>query len=339
MRLRGSMKGLNLALVLLGIPIVGCRNEPASVEISGQTMGTSYHVKVAQLSDGISLDDLRGDFDEILKNIDRQMSTWRDDSEISRFNASATVDWFSVSTEFADVVQRAQEISRSTHGAFDITVGPLVRLWGFGPGEAVAQIPRQDKIDNLLQSTGADRLQVRTEPPALRKLNAATEIDVSAIAKGYAVDRIADRLEARGVHAYMIEIGGEVRAKGRKDDGRIWRIGISRPIPGDDGFVDIVELDGQAIATSGDYRNFFELEGKRYAHVIDPLTGWPVAHELASVSIRADDCAFADAMATAMLVLGPADGLKHARENGLSVLLYVREGDHFETQSTGGFGQ
>jgi thiamine biosynthesis lipoprotein len=267
------------------------------------------------------------------------MSTWRDDSEISRFNAASTVSWFPVSAELADIVQRAQQISRSTHGAFDITVGPLVRLWGFGPDKAVARIPDQDEIDSLLQSTGADSLQVRTDPPSLRKLNPTTEIDVSAIAKGYAVDRIVDRLEALGIHSYMVEIGGEIRANGRKDDGGFWRIGISQPIPGDDGFAKIVELDGQAIATSGDYRNFFVLEGERYAHVIDPRTGWPVAHELASVSIRADDCAFADAMATAMLVMGPTEGMNHAQENGLSVLLFIREGDHLETWSTAGFGQ
>lgn len=327
---------LKTLLVILGSiwALTACRNEPEPLEISGRTMGTVYHVKVTSLPDGIGFEELQAEFEEVLAAIDRQMSTWRDDSEISRFNASSSTDWFPVSPEFAEVVKQAIEINRATSRAFDITIGPLVRLWGFGPGGTEQQIPEQNEIESLLRKTGADELRVQVDPPALLKLNPTVEIDVSAIAKGYAVDRIADHLEARGVFAYMVEIGGEVRARGRKGNGQKWRIGIDRPSPTGGGVVDVVELDGQAVATSGDYRNFFEFEGTRYAHVIDPRTGWPVAHDLVSVSVLANDCAFADAMATALLVMGPTDGLDYARETGLGVLMVIRSGDQFETVST-----
>ena len=337
MRIQGSLKIFLVALCPFWILASGCRNEPAPLEISGPTMGTVYHVKVASLPNGIGTEDLQAGFEAVLADIDRQMSTWRGDSEISEFNTSSTTDWVSVSPAFADVVRQAIEINRSTDGAFDITINPLVRLWGFGPGGSKQEIPKQDEIDRLLRQTGTDELRVRPAPPALQKLNAAITIDVSAIAKGYAVDRIADHLDSRGVHAYMVEIGGEVRARGRKENGQKWRIGIDRPTPTGKGIVDVIELDGQAVATSGDYRNFFEFEGTRYAHVIDPRTGWPVSHDLVSVSVMADDCAFADAMATALLVMGPTDGLDFARETGLAVLLVIRDGDQFETIATEAF--
>lgn len=329
-----SLKALLVALSPFWVLASGCRNEPGPTEISGPTMGTVYHVKVASLPDGIGPGALQAEFEKVLAEIDRQMSTWRDDSEISRFNASSSTDGFPVSPAFAEVVEQAMEVNQGTGGTFDITIGPLVRLWGFGPGGAEQEIPDPDAIERLLRPPGAAGLRVRTAPPALQKNDPTVEIDVSAIAKGYAVDRIADHLEARGIHAYMVEIGGEVRASGRKGNGQKWRIAIDRPSPTGGGFVDVIELDGQAVATSGDYRNFFEFEGTRYAHVLDPRTGWPVAHDLVSVSVLADTCAFADAMATALLVMGPAEGLQFARESGLAVLMVIRSGDRFETVST-----
>ena len=330
---------LPLFAVIVGLSalLTGCRDEPVSVEISGRTMGTRYKVKVSTLPDDLSPTDVQFALNEVLESVDEQMSTWREDSEISRFNASTSTDWFPVSRDFAYVVDRALEVNRSTGGAFDITVGPLVRLWGFGPGGDRTRIPTQDEIEEMMQSVGADDLEVRAESPALRKSNPAIEIDVSAIAKGYAVDRIADALEALGVNSYMVEIGGEVRARGLKTDGRKWLIGIETPTAGGSGVVETVELDGQAIATSGDYRNYFEIEGERYAHIIDPRTGWPVAHELASVSVKADDCALADAMATALVVLGPGEGISFAQENEIAVLMFVRNGDLFESVATDGF--
>ena len=218
-----------------------------------------------------------------------------------------------------------------------MTVGPLVNLWGFGPAGRPGVVPTDEAVAACRARVGYGLLEVREEPPALRKHRADVYVDLSAIAKGFAVDEVARLLEQRGVRGYMVEIGGEVRTRGRKPDGGLWRIGIELPVADSAEIACAVELDGRSLATSGDYRNFFEQQGRRYSHEIDPRTGRPVEHGLVSVSVLADDCMTADAWATALMVLGPESALPTAERYGLDVLCMIRTQDGLLEQTTPGF--
>ena len=319
----------------------GCRNEAASKEtihsFSGSTMGTVYNVRVVGSATESSVAALQRQVDLRLAAINQQMSTYLPDSEISRFNRHAGDDWFSVSAETVLVVAAGQQVSRDTQGAFDVTVGPLVNLWGFGPAGRAGETPTDEAIAECQARVGYALLEVRQEPPALRKRRADVYVDLSAIAKGFAVDEVAKLLERHAVRSYLVEIGGEVRTKGRKPDGGLWRIGIERPVAGMRQLDCVVELDDRSLATSGDYRNFVERQGRRYSHEIDPRTGRPVDHALISVSVLADDCLTADAWATALLVLGPDAALPAARRRGVEVLCMIRSGDGWVEHATPGF--
>jgi thiamine biosynthesis lipoprotein len=265
------------------------------------------------------------------------MSTYLPESELSRFNRHEGLDWYAVSPELVRVVAAGREVSKRSQGAFDVTVGPLVNLWGFGPTGRPNVVPTDEAIAECRDRVGYDRLEVREELPALRKRRADLYVDLSAIAKGFAVDEIARLLEQCGVRGYMVEIGGEVSTGGRKPDGSSWRIGIERPVATAREIQCVVELDDRSLATSGDYRNFFELQGRRYSHEIDPRTGRPVKQGLVSVSVLADDCMTADAWATALMVLGPETALPTARQHGLDVLCMIRTPDGVLEQTTPGF--
>ena len=300
-------------------------------------MGTQYTVRVSDPDGNLNLPALQREIDGRLEAINRQMSTYLPDSELSRFNWYQGLDWFAVSPELVRVVSAGLEVSRSSQGAFDVTVGPLVNLWGFGPTGRTDAVPTDEAIAQCRARVGYDRLEVRDDPPALRKRRADLYVDLSAIAKGFAVDEVARLLEQRGVHNHMVEIGGEVRTRGRKPGGSLWRIGIERPVAAAREIECVVELDDRALATSGDYRNFFEQQGRRYSHEIDPRTGRPVEHELVSVSVLADDCLTADAWATALMVLGPEAALPTARRHGLDVLCMIRTRKGLLEQTTPGF--
>jgi len=300
-------------------------------------MGTQYTVRVSKPAGELDLAALKQQIDARLAAINRQMSTYLPDSEISRFNRYAGQDWFAVSAEVVRVVDAALDVSRSTDGAFDVTVGPLVNLWGFGPAGRPGEVPTEEVVAECRRRVGYGLLAVRDEPPALRKHRADVYVDLSAIAKGFAVDEIARILEQHGVGGYMAEIGGEVRTAGRKPDGSSWRIGIERPVAGERAIACVVELGGRSLATSGDYRNFFQQQGRRYSHAIDPRTGRPVEHGLVSVSVLADDCMTADAWATALMVLGPESALAMARQHGLDVLCMIRTPEGPVEQTTPGF--
>jgi thiamine biosynthesis lipoprotein len=321
--------------------LAGCRHtEPPAEAVAsffGTTMGTQYTVRVSKPAGEVDLAAVKQQIDARLAAINRQMSTYLPDSEISQFNRYAGQDWFAVSADVVRVAGAALEVSRSTDGAFDVTVGPLVNLWGFGPMGRPGAVPTEEAVAECRRRVGYGLLAVRDEPPALRKHRADVYVDLSAIAKGFAVDEIAQILEQRGVRGYMVEIGGEVRTAGRKPDGSLWRIGIERPVAGERAIACVVELDGRSLATSGDYRNFFEQQGRRYCHEIDPRTGRPVEHGLVSVSVLADDCMTADAWATALMVLGPESALAMARQHGLDVLCMIRMPEGLVEQTTAGF--
>lgn len=305
--------------------------------VTGRTMGTTYTVKIAGPIKDRRLAEVKAEIEKRLQQVNDQMSTWQQDSEISRFNRYRQTDWFPVSKDFVAVVQEANRISQRSDGAFDVTVGPLVNLWSFGPENRPKKIPTDEEIAQRKQHVGHDRLRFRTNDPALSKADPELTVDLSAIAKGYGVDVIAKYIESLKPTGYMVEIGGEVRCGGTKADGSPWRIGIQSPQSASKAADRIVELKDKALATSGDYRNYFEHNGKRYSHTIDPRTGRPVEHKLVSVSVIADTCTTADAWATTLMVLGPDAGYELAKKQGLAVLMIVRVGERFEVKATGGF--
>ena len=288
-------------------------------------MGTTYEVTVA----GAPIDrtDLEQDTAERLYGLDAAMSTYDPESELSRFNRSASTDWVRVSRDTFNVFRHAREISDVSGGAFDVTVGPLVEAWGFGAAGPAETIPSDDDVDRLLESVGYRQIELDEAIPAIRKLHPTVAADLSAIAKGYAVDRVADLLDREGYNSYLIEVGGEVRARGHHPDGREWRVGIEQPEDGRGATQRVVALADAALATSGDYRNYFEQDGVRFSHTIDPRTGRPVTHALASVSVIDALCVRADAVATALEVLGPDDGYALSVEQNWAVLFLIRQPD------------
>ena len=311
----------------------------------GRTMGTTYMVKVYGEpwagGEPNSAADRQGWASETafaiereLRSVNDQMSTYLDESEISRFNATESTDWWNVSPETAEVVAFALDVSERTGGAFDVTIGPLVDRWSFGAGERRRDVPSDSELEKLRDRTGYQHLSVRQDPPALRKDVPSLRVDLSAIAKGHGVDRVVDVLMARGADNVFVEIGGEVRVVGDKA-GQPWKVGIQRPdVQGSEVLV-AQTLRDEAMATSGDYRNFFEVDGVRYSHTIDPSTGRPVRHKMASASVIAATGMAADAWATAFVVLGPERSRRIADREGLSTLLVERTDEGLRLAGTG----
>jgi thiamine biosynthesis lipoprotein len=319
----------------MALALTGCSREPW--HLTGKTMGTTYSIKVVAPAEGTDPERLKAAIDDELERINALMSTYIPDSELSRFNRSRSIDWFEVDPSVVDVVEAAQRTSAISDGAFDATVGPLVELWGFGSSEARPSPPPQAQIDAALRNVGFDTVSTREDPPALRKLLPEIQLDLSALAKGYAVDRIDWILENGGHTRYMIEVGGEVKTRGLNARDEPWRIALERPVATERSVYAVLELSGEAIATSGDYRNFFEFDGRRYSHTLDPHTGWPVMHDLASVTVVDSSAMEADAMATALLVLGPDKGMRLANERRIAAFFMIRDGDRILTRHSQAF--
>ncbi len=318
---------LHLCLILAACCIATSRlpaQEPGlqRIELRGQTMGT-VSWRVVTFADPAQESQLNAAIEEALHLVNDRMSTYKPDSEVSRFNSSESTDWFAVSPETATVVARAQEISRQSDGSLDITVAPLVNLWKFGPDKSEFRIPDAATIDRVRQLTGYANLSVRRDPPALRKSISGLQIDLSAIAKGYAVDLIAKNLASQGMESFLIDVGGELRAAGEKPGGIPWTAGVEKPVVDRRVVWSVLQLYHKSLASSGDYRNFYELDGKRYSHTIDPRTGRPVTGGPAAVSVLASDCMTADAVATAVMVSGPESGLKLAEQLNVELLVLM----------------
>lgn len=328
-------------LVIILIWLVGCDSSvPEPITLRGETMGTNYTVKVASPLDRSQMISLKNKIDENLKILNDQMSTYLPHSEISRFNQSQSTDWFPVSSEFATVVQTAIATSENTDGAFDVTVGPLVNLWGFGPKKK-RKAPTEEEIQEVQDRVGYDKIEVRIEPPALRKQHPNLYLDLSAIAKGYGVDLVAKTIETAGHQNYFVVIGGEVRLKGHKgtDQKKIfWRVGIEAPAKsinaGPALHKAIAVPQDISMATSGNYRNYFEENGKRYSHTIHPQSGRPIEHHLASVTVLDQDCTVADAMATAFMVMGLEASLTYAKKHKLACYFIYKNKEEFSTKAT-----
>ena len=289
---------------------VGCgiQNE---VEFSGKTMGTVYHIKIVT---GFfdNTEGLKHKIEMKLEEINNSMSTYRKNSEISRFNTLGRIgEKFYVSDDFLHVMTVAQNIYQLTGGAWDGTIKPLVNLWGFGNSKNKQRIPSISEIQAILPDIGFNHIEISSDRYLLKR-KASISLDLASIAKGYAVDQIAMLIRTNGIENSLVEIGGEVFASGLRKDGKQWRIGINRPQKDAhyDQVFKVLTLQDKAFATSGDYRNYFEIDGKRFSHILDPNNGYPVTNGVVSVSIMSDTCTFADGLATAVMVLGPEKGLK-----------------------------
>ena len=297
-----SLIGLMLSLT------AGCGVQK-EVSLSGRTMGTFYHIKVvAGYFEDLS--GLQTRIDARLEEINQSMSTYRPQSEISRFNKLPPNESMAASDDFLKVLRVARKIYSLSAGAWDGTVKPLVNLWGFGNARPLEKAPSEEEIKTRLQAVGFDQIRM-TASGQVGKTSRAVTLDLSSIAKGFGVDAVADLIRENGYRQFLVEIGGEVLAEGVRKDGKPWVVGISRPLPdaSPGNVYRALALSGGAMATSGDYRLFFELDGVRYSHIIDPRTGYPVRNKVVSASVVAPDCTLADGLATALMVMGPIDGL------------------------------
>lgn len=316
-----------------------CQRSAPELVLSGPTMGTTYTVKVATPPASVDATIVRVAIDDVLAQIDRSMSGYRADSEVARFNTSASTQWYDVSADVAAVVQASLDISDASGGVFDITVAPLVAAWGFGPAGEPQVLPSAEQIAQVETTVGYRKLHVRLDPPALRKDVAGLSIDLNGIAPGFAVDRLADRLQGLRIENFMIDIGGEIRARGRNARGELWHIAVEHPVDTQRTPYASVWLDGAAVSTSGEYRDYYDRDGRRYSHTVDPRTGRTLAREPGSVVVIAPSAAQADGWATALNVLGPRDGLVLATQRHLPALFIARVGSDWQSQATPEFAR
>ncbi len=297
-------------------------------------MGTTYSIKINEADLPFPAEKINADVNDILIDVNNKMSTYIDDSELSLINQNNSEDWIPLSQDLHYVVTEAIQISKLTRGSFDITVGPLVNMWGFGPSKQSQEVPLEADINHALAGIGFQNINLRDTNTAIQKLKPDIYIDLSGIAKGYGVDLMAEYLEQHNINNYMVEIGGEIRAKGVNIKNHAWRIGIEQPLTKQRNVQRIIQLDNISMATSGDYRNYFEQDGIRYSHTIDPRNGRPITHKLVSVTVLHESTTRADALATGFLVMGKKDAYKLALEENLPVLFIEKTDDGFTESYT-----
>jgi thiamine biosynthesis lipoprotein len=300
-------------------------------------MGTSFHITLVAPPSDTDMDALRPAIHSKLEHVESIASTYRDTSELSLFNRNVSTDWIATSPEFCQMMDASIAVSTMTKGAFDMTVGPLVNLWGFGPTNMTNELPTDEEILQIRSSVGYQQLAVDCDNSRIRKASANTFVDLSGWAKGHAVDEIAAILDARNIENYIVEIGGELRLRGHNAEGERFSIAIEKPFEKSKVQFKAIRVTNLAVASSGDYRNFFLHDGHRYSHMINPGTGRPIDHALASVTVISDTAAFADAMATALLVLGPEDGPALAEDLGVAAYFALNSERGIKDQSTSEF--
>ena len=318
-----------IAIVLLACVSSSVLHAEEPLKISGKTMG-SYYAIVIDSPGSADGERLQKEIEETFAEINRQMSTWDESSQISKFNQSKSTEWFEVGADFAVVAQEAKRLHMVTQGAMDVTVSPLVDLWGFGKNKR-RKLPTEKEIEAALKFVGMQHVEVRQDPPAIRKNMPEIQVSFSALAPGYAADEVCDILRSHQLKSYVVDVGGENRAGEAKASGDAWRLGVESPLGG---LHKVVELTNQSIATSGDYRSFFMAGGKKYSHVLNPKTGRPVEHPPASVSVIHESCMTADGLATAMMVLGPEKGIELAKTVGVDVMFLDLTKDGMLTQQS-----
>lgn len=330
-------------LLVAVVALVGCGRSAPGPDLwvfVGETMGTTYEVKV--VAEGIGEErrvELADAIVGVLDEVNGKMSTWLKESEVSRLNRVGAREPFAVSPETFEVLALSKKLVGETRGAFDMTVGPLVDAWGFGPAGRQAEPPGEEELAGLLERTGSELLDLDAASLTVTKGLDQLRVDLSGVAKGYAVDRISEALAEAGAGRHMVEVGGEVRTRGLNQQAGPWRIAIQMPDLGGQRHELVVPLSDLAMATSGDYRNYYEVAGRRVSHTIDPRTGRPIEHNLASVSVVATDCARADGLATGLNVLGP-EGVSLAEELGVAAYFLFREADgEFSRRMTPAFAE
>ncbi|UVE19219.1 FAD:protein FMN transferase [Pseudomonas sp. LS44] len=323
--------GTTLLLAVIGL-LAGCGAQIEAFE--GPTMGSHYSLKYVAEPDGPGMAQLRGEVEAILAEVDAQMSTYRSDSLISRFNALPANRCQAMPASILDLVRFGESLSRESAGAFDLTVEPLLDLWGFGPQSRGERVPSAEEIAAVRANVGFTHLRV--DGQQLCK-DAAVQVDFDSIAAGYTVDRIAQRLDESGVRSYLLSVTGELKVRGRKPDGSPWRVAIEAPREAGQEAQQELTLDGYGVSTSGDYRNYFEVQGRRYSHTFDPASGAPVRHNLASVTVVDPSALRADGLSTLLMVLGPQRGLAFAKQKGVAALFIRREVDGFQVDASPAF--
>lgn len=323
-------------LLLSFYALLACSGSPKEVHLTGSTMGTTYNVKFPH-KEGVDPVALQERIDAELELVNKLMSTYDPTSELSLFNQNTSTEPQQLSDATLLVMSKALEIGQMSNGYLDITVGPLVNLWGFGPNARPETVPTRAQIMLAKEVVGLDKLIVSQD--SATKTHPKVYVDLSTIAKGYGVDQVADILSQHGLTDYLVEIGGEMRVAGRKATGQEWRIAIEKPVTLARAVQRIISIGDNAIATSGDYRNYYEENGVRYSHLIDPKTGYPITHNLVAATVVHPSSLMADGLATALVVMGKDKGLKMAREQGLAVLLITRENNEFKEYTTAAFEQ
>lgn len=324
-------------LVSASILLGGCKPARHIEMLSGPTMGSTFTIKYVATPSTPAADAAGVVVQGILDEVDRQMSTYRHDSDISRFNQLPAGSCMPMPSAVLELVDYSGRLSQQTDGRFDITLQPLLNVWGFGPQSRDRHVPAQRDIDMAMQQMGYQYLS--REGNQLCKQR-DLKLDLNSVAAGYTVDRIASRFEELGIDSYLIEVTGELIAKGKKPDGSAWRIAIEQPTEGIERVAQrILEIDGWGVNTSGDYRNYFQEDGVRFSHTLDARSGRPVTHNLAAVTVIDRSALVADAMGTVLLIMGPDEGMAFARANELAALFVVREGETFRSYASPKFNE
>ena len=333
------MNRRNFLILTAATPLTACFGPDEQIVLQGHTMGTTYSVKYAPGSNTPPATALQAGIENILGMINGSMSNYDPQSELSRFNQSNSTEWLPVSTDLVHVLTQAEQISRLSAGAFDVTVAPLVNIWGFGPQARENALPDLNAIEQAKARVGYKHLHIDTGQNRIRKDRPELSIDLSGIAKGYGVDKLAEFLQAQSISRYLVEIGGELRLKGLNQNQQPWRIAIEEPTPGLRKIQKIVQLSDQSIATSGNYRNFTQINRQIYSHMLNPASGWPVRHDLASVSVISDTVMQADALATAMQVMGLERAYQLAESENIAAFFVTLDGEELIEHSSSAFRQ
>ncbi|RPA31028.1 FAD:protein FMN transferase [Shewanella frigidimarina] len=328
-----SIKFLLLPALLLLVS--ACSSPEPIISLSGSTMGTTYHIKVVNSDRLPEAQLLQAEIDMALEVVNDQMSTYRSDSELSKFNQLQVQQSVKVSADTIKVIEEGMRLYQETDGALDITLGPVVNLWGFGPDKRPTTIPTQAQIDNAKAKMGIKELSIKGL--TLTKHNADLYVDLSSIAKGFGVDKIAAILDKYHVSGYLVEIGGELNVKGTKDDNTPWRVAVEQPTTEGQAVQQVIEPGTMSLATSGDYRNFYQENGERFSHLIDPRNGYPIKHKLASATVLHSSCMTADGYATAMMVLGTEASLALAKEKNLAIMLIEKQEQGYQVYYSDAF--
>jgi thiamine biosynthesis lipoprotein len=337
---QGVLQGMQDLLIwriwcfVLIVLLSGCGSSDSLETFGGPTMGSTYSIKYVRHAGLPAPADVRAEVEKILAEVDRQMSTYRSDSDIERFNALPANRCQAMPASILELVRVGEQLSVQSEGSYDLTVEPLLNLWGFGPQARGEKVPSAEALAQARKRVGHEHLRI--DGDQLCK-DAAVEVDFNSIAAGYAVDTIAERLEAMGIRDYLAEATGELKASGRKADGSPWRIALEEPRDDRQVAERVIVVDGYGLSTSGDYRNYFEQDGQLFSHTFDARTGAPVSHTLASVTVIHPSALMADGLSTLLLILGPERGWDYAEKHDIGAFFVIRADTGFVTRSSQAF--